>query len=155
MNASWEGRTKMYRHLKVAAIALLALVFIIPMASARPRVFFGSGFGPAYYGPSWYGPAWYGPSWYGYGYGPGWDAPGYGYRQRIPTTGSVKFETKLKNAAVSVSPRGGHSREVARRQTMGHSSGGTCVTLPAWPAGPRESSPCVGECVGRFPRMDR
>src|ERR1700676_1487339 len=87
----WEGRKAMSRYLKLSIIALLALVCIVPVASARPRVFVGGYFGPAYYGPAWYGPGW---GWYGAPYG-------YGYAT-APTTGSVKFETKMKEAAVYV-----------------------------------------------------
>src|ERR1700680_4961882 len=83
----------MSRYLKLSIIALLALVCIVPVASAHPRVFVGGYFGPAYYGPAWYGPGW----------GPGWYAPyaPYGYVS-APATGSVKFETKMKDAAVYV-----------------------------------------------------
>ena len=50
----------MSRYLKISAIALLALVCIVPVASARPRVFVGGYFGPGFYGPGWYGAGWYG-----------------------------------------------------------------------------------------------
>jgi hypothetical protein len=53
---------------------------------ARPRIFIGGYFGPTFYGPAWYGPGWVAP----YGYVSG------------PVTGSVKFETKFKDAAVYV-----------------------------------------------------
>ena len=100
----------MYRYLKLSMIALLALVCIVPAASARPRVFVGGYFGPAYYGPAWYGPGWYGPGWGGYG------APyGYGYAT-APTTGSVKFETKIKDAAVYVD--GGYAGTVGELKTF-------------------------------------
>jgi ABC-type glycerol-3-phosphate transport system substrate-binding protein len=79
----------MSRYLKFSLVALLALVCIVPVASARPGVVFRG-----YYGPGWYGPAWYG--WYG----PGWYAP-YGY-ERGPVTGGVKFDTKMKDASVYV-----------------------------------------------------
>jgi hypothetical protein len=99
----------MYRYLKLSMIALLALVCIVPVASARPRVFAGGYFGPAYSGPAWYGPAWYGPGW-------GWGAPyGYGYAT-APTTGSVKFETKMKEAAVYVD--GGYAGTVGELKTF-------------------------------------
>jgi hypothetical protein len=90
----------MSRYLKFSVIALLALICIVPAASARPRVFVGGYFGPGFYGPAYYGPAWYGPGWgwgapYGYGYG-------YGY-ERGPATGGVKFDTKKdKDANVYV-----------------------------------------------------
>jgi hypothetical protein len=81
----------MSRYLKISAIALLALVCIVPVASARPRVFVGGYFGPGFYGPAWYGAGWYGP---------GWVAP-YGYVGG-PATGSVKIDTKMKDASVYV-----------------------------------------------------
>ena len=69
----------MSRLLKISAIALLALVTIVPVASARPFVVVGGGFyGPVWYGPGWYAPGWYGPGYY-YGYAP------------APATGSVKI----------------------------------------------------------------
>jgi hypothetical protein len=84
----------MSRYLKVFMIALLALVCIVPVASARPFVFVGGGgyFGPAYYGPGWdwYGPGWIGPYGYGYGY------------ERGPVAGKVKIDTKMKDAGVYV-----------------------------------------------------
>ena len=43
-------------------MALLALVCIVPIASANPRVIVGGYFGPAYYGPGWYGPGWVAPT---------------------------------------------------------------------------------------------
>jgi hypothetical protein len=78
----------MSRYLKLSMLALLALVCIVPVASARPFVVVGGGF----YGPGFY----YGPGWYG----PGWVAP-YGY-VRGPVTGSVKIDTKMKDASVYV-----------------------------------------------------
>jgi hypothetical protein len=101
----------MKRYLKLSAIALLALVCIAPVASARPRVFVGGYFGPAFYGPAWYGPGWY-------GYGPGWGwGPGYGYGyNNVPTTGSVKLETKMKDAAVYVD--GGYAGTVGELKTF-------------------------------------
>src|SRR5258707_13886672 len=77
----------MSRYLKLSMLALLAIVCIVPVASARPFVVVGGYYGPGYY----YGPAWYGP---------GWGAP-YGY-YRGPVTGGVKFVTKMKNASVFV-----------------------------------------------------
>jgi hypothetical protein len=101
-----EKETTMTRYLKFAMLALLALVCIVPVASARPRVFVGGYFGPGYYGPAWYGPSWYGPGWYG-AYGP------YGY---VPNTGSVKFETKMKDASVYVD--GGYAGTVGELKTF-------------------------------------
>jgi len=81
----------MSRYLKVSMIALLALVFIVPVVSARPFVVVGGGFyGPGFYGPGWgwYGPGYYGP--YGYAY------------ERAPISGGVKVDTKMKDAGVYV-----------------------------------------------------
>lgn len=84
----------MNRFAKVLMTGVLAAAAFAPIASARPPVvvirggFYG---GPAFYGPAfgWYGPAWYGP----YGY--------YGYVS-APNSGSVKIDTKDKNASVFV-----------------------------------------------------
>ncbi len=98
----------MSRYLKLSLIALLAVFCIVPVASARPRVFVGGYFGPGFYGPSWYG--WYGPGWYapfGYGY--------YGY-ERGPVTGSIKFDTKAKDATVYVD--GGYAGTVKEVGTL-------------------------------------
>jgi hypothetical protein len=81
-------------------IALLALVCIVPVASAHPRVIVGGYFGPAYYGPAWYGPGWYEP---------------YGY-VRGPVTGGVKFETNMKDASVYVD--GGYAGTVGKLKTF-------------------------------------
>jgi PEGA domain-containing protein len=90
----------MSRYLKLFMIALLAVVCIAPVASARPFVVVGGYYGPAYYGPAWYGP--------------GWGAP-YGY-VRGPVTGSVKFDTKMKDAAVYVD--GGYAGTVEKLKTF-------------------------------------
>src|ERR1700693_5971209 len=96
----------MTRYLKLSMIALLALVCIVPVASARPRVVVGGYFGPAYFGPAWYGPGlgWYGPAYGRYGY------------VHAPVTGSVKFETKMKDAAVYVD--GGYAGTVGELKTF-------------------------------------
>ena len=94
----------MSRYLKLSMIALLALVCIVPAASARPRVFVGGYFGPGYYGPAWYGPGW------------GWYGPGpYAY-ERAPITGSVKIDTKMKDAGVYVD--GGFAGTVDQLKTF-------------------------------------
>jgi hypothetical protein len=90
----------MSRYLKLSMIALLAVVCITPVASARPFVVVGGYYGPAYYGPAWYGPGWVTP---------------YGY-VRGPVTGSVKFDTKMKDAAVYVD--GGYAGTVGRLKTF-------------------------------------
>jgi hypothetical protein len=98
----------MSRILKISAIALLALVCIVPVASARPFVvggFYGPGF---YYGPAFYGPGWYAPYGY-YGYRP------YGYVSASPT-GSLKFDTKMKDASVYVD--GGYAGTVGQLGTF-------------------------------------
>src|SRR4030088_1292250 len=87
----------MSRYLKFSMIALLAVVSIAPVASARPFVVVGGYYGPGYY----YGPAWYGP---------GWGMP-YGY-YRGPVTGGVKFDTKMKDASVYVD--GGYAGTVGQ-----------------------------------------
>jgi hypothetical protein len=91
----------MSRYLKLSIIALLALVCIVPVASAHPRVIVGGYFGPAYYGPAWYGPGWYEP---------------YGYYNRGPVTGGVKFETNMKDASVYVD--GGYAGTVGKLKTF-------------------------------------
>ena len=87
----------MNRFLKLPLIALLALLVIVPVASARPRIFIGGGFGPGWYGPGFYG--WYNPYWYGPGY---WGPDGY-YGEPASKTGSIKFDNKAaKDALVYV-----------------------------------------------------
>jgi len=95
----------MSRLLKISLVAILGLVTFVPLASARPRVFVGGYFGPGYYGPAYYGPAWYGPLWVG----------SYG-GQRGPAVGSVKFETKMKDASVYVD--GGYAGTVGELKTF-------------------------------------
>ena len=74
---------------KFLLVTAAAMMLLPSLASAR--VFFGVGprFGYGYGG-------------YGYGYGPYWGGPYYGGIYRAPTTGSVKFDTPDKNAAVYV-----------------------------------------------------
>lgn len=79
----------MKRYWKYSAIVLLALAIFVPAASARPRVFIGGYFGPGFYGPAYYG--WYGPAYVG----PYAEVP-------VPNVGKVKFDTKMKDAAVYV-----------------------------------------------------
>jgi hypothetical protein len=97
----------MKRIIQFSLIAVLAALCIAPVASARPRVFIGGYFGPGFYGPAYYGP-WYGPGW-------GWGGP-YGYYEGAPTTGSVKIDTKDKNAEVYVD--GGYAGTVAEPKTF-------------------------------------
>src|ERR1700722_5254097 len=87
----------MARITKVFIIGFLTLVAFAPLASARPPfVVVGGGF----YGPAFYGPAWYGSGPYGYYYAP------------VPRTGSVKIESKMKDASVYVD--GGFAGTVAQ-----------------------------------------
>jgi hypothetical protein len=104
----------MTRYLKLSATALtvlLAFAIFAPVASAhRPNVVVRGQYGPAFYGRAWYGPGWYDPFWYG----PGWYGP-YAYVP-APTTGSVKIETKMKDAAVYVD--GGYAGTVGKLKTF-------------------------------------
>ncbi len=104
----------MTRYLKLSVTALtvlLAFAIFVPVASAhRPNVVFRGYYGPGFYGRAWYGPAWYGPAWYG----PAWYGP-YGYVP-APTTGSVKIDTKMKDAAVYVD--GGYAGTVGKLKTF-------------------------------------
>jgi hypothetical protein len=98
----------MNRYTKIILTSLLALVFIVPAASARPRVIVG--FGGGFYGPGFYGPAWYGP--YGY-YGPYAYGP---YYNVVPNSGQVKFENTPKDAIVYVD--GGYAGTVGNLKTF-------------------------------------
>ena len=99
----------MSRYLKLSMVAILALVCIVPAASARPPFYVRGYFGPAYYGPAYYG--WYGPGW-GAPYGP------YGYYGYVggPAMGSVKIDTKMKDASVYVD--GGYVGTVGQLKTF-------------------------------------
>jgi len=94
-------------------------MFVVPVASARPRVFIGGGFyGPGFYGPGWWGPGFYGPAWYGpYGayYAPGSD------------TGKLKFDTKAKDAMVYVD--GGYAGTVGNLKSFSLKAGQHDVEL--------------------------
>ena len=83
----------MFRYLKLSAIALLSLFFLVPAASAHFRGGFVGGYGPGWgwYGPGW---GWYGPYGWGWGYG-------YGYAP-VPNSGQVKIENVAKDALVYV-----------------------------------------------------
>lgn len=108
----------MTRYLKLLATALtvlLAFAIFGPVASARPVVVVRGHYGPAFYGRGWYGPGWYDPFWYG----PGWYGP-YAYVP-APTVGSVKIETKMKDAAVYVD--GGYAGTVGNLKTFTLSPG--------------------------------
>jgi hypothetical protein len=115
-----SNRTKI---LRTAVLGTLMGAFAFaPMASARGgRVMVRGGF----YGPGWYGPAygWYGPGyvWGPYGYG-------YAYAPR-PTEGSVKFDTKAKDAAVYVD--GGYAGTVGQLKTFHLKPGSHQIELRA------------------------
>jgi hypothetical protein len=88
---------------KILLSAALGIVMIAPMASAHGGVvLLGGGF----YGPGWYG--WYGP-------GAGWGPYGYGYAA-VPNAGSVKLDTKMKDASVYVD--GGYAGTVGQLKTF-------------------------------------
>jgi len=90
----------MKRYWKYSAMALLALAVMVPAASAHTRVFVGGYFGPAFYGPAYYG--WYGPV--------------YAYPAPTPNVGKIKFDTKMKDAAVFVD--GGYAGTVRELGTF-------------------------------------
>jgi len=90
---------------KLPLIALLALLVIVPIASARPRILIGGSFG--FYG-------WYNPYWYGPGY---WGPDGYYYGGPAQKTGSIKFDNKAaKDAMVYVD--GGYAGKVKDLKTF-------------------------------------
>jgi hypothetical protein len=86
----------MLRFWRVSASALLALLSISPVASARGHIIAGGGYVGGFYRPGWYSPGWYGGGWYGphwgsrYGYGP--------YRE----SGNVKIVTETKGDPIYV-----------------------------------------------------
>ena len=90
-------------YLKLAGVAVLAIMMFAPGASAQRFGFRGGFGGRGFYGPSvWVGGPgfYYGPGWgYGY-YGAGYYEP-YGYVAG-PTAGKVKFDTKVKDAQIYV-----------------------------------------------------
>lgn len=88
---------------KILLSAALGIVMIAPMASARGGVVVVRG---GFYGPGWYG--WYGP-------GPVWGPYGYAYAP-VSNEGSVKVDTKMKDAAVYVD--GGYAGTVGQLKTF-------------------------------------
>jgi hypothetical protein len=96
----------MKRLLKLAPLALLAILAMVPAASAQHGgVFFRGGFGGGFRG-GYYG-GFYAPGYFGF-YGPGpwvwgyWGSPyGLAYGPRA-NSGDVKIETKMKDASVYV-----------------------------------------------------
>jgi len=97
----------MARFLKLSGIALLALFFLVPAASAqRGAVFVGHG---GYYGGGW---GWYGPGW-GWGWGGYYPYYGYGYGyESLPHYGDVKITGAGKDAMVYVD--GGYAGTVGQ-----------------------------------------
>lgn len=93
----------MTRYWKYSAMVLLALAIVVPVASARPRIFIGGYYGGPFYGPAYYG--WYGPGYY---------AP-YAV-EPAPYAGKVKFETKMKDASVYVD--GGYAGTIRQQGTF-------------------------------------
>src|SRR5579864_9190039 len=93
----------MTRYWKSSAMVLLALAILVPVASAHPRVFIGGYFGPGFYGPAYYD--WYGPAYFA----PYSEAP-------TPNVGTVKFDTKIKDASVYVD--GGYAGTVRQLGTF-------------------------------------
>lgn len=93
----------MTRYWKYSAMVLLALAIVVPVASARPRIFIGGYYGGPFYGPAYYG--WYGPGYY---------AP-YAV-EPAPYAGKVKFETKMKDASVYVD--GGYAGTIRQLGTF-------------------------------------
>jgi len=92
----------MSRFTKIFITGFLGLVALAPLASARPPfVVFRGYYGPAFYGPVWYGPGWIGP---------------YGYYTPGPSAGSVKIDSKMKDAAVYVD--GGYAGTVEQLKTF-------------------------------------
>lgn len=91
----------MTRYWKYSAMLLLAMAIVVPAASARPG--FVIGFGGPFYGPAYYG-GWYGPAYVPYRVVPG------------PYAGSVKFDTKMKDAGVFVD--GGYAGTVKQLGTF-------------------------------------
>lgn len=93
----------MSRSAKLLIAGILACASIAPIASAR-TMFVGRGgfYGSTHYGPAWYG--WYAPAWTPYGY------------SYTPNAGSVKIDTKAKDASVYVD--GGYAGTVGRLKTF-------------------------------------
>ena len=86
---------------RLMMLCIAAAMMMAPLAAfARPgRVFVTPAFGGGYYSPFW------GPYPYGYGY--------YGY---APTTGAVKFDTKVKDAEVYID--GAYAGTIGKLKTM-------------------------------------
>ena len=86
---------------KLMMICITAAVMLAPLAAyARP--------GRIYVAPS-FGWAWYSPYWGGYPYP-------YGDYYYAPTTGAVKFDTKVKDAEVYID--GAYAGTVGKLKTM-------------------------------------
>ncbi len=86
----------MFRTVKAAGIALLALLILVPAASAQRRGGFSGRFGfgrPVVAYPYGYNAWWPGWGW-------GWDF--YYAPEQVPSTGNVKIVSSLKSASVYV-----------------------------------------------------
>jgi hypothetical protein len=103
----------MTRYLKAAAITILALLTLVPVASAQRRVVVLRG---GFYGPGW---GWYSP----YPYW-GWGPP-YGYP--VPDTGTVKLISPMKNESVYVD--GGYAGKADKLKKFSLSPGTHNVEL--------------------------
>ena len=86
---------------KLIMICITTAVMLAPLAAyARPgRIYVAPGFG-------W---GWYSPYWGGYPYP-------YGYYNYAPTTGAVKFDTKVKDAEVYID--GAYAGTVGKLKTI-------------------------------------
>jgi hypothetical protein len=120
----------MSRFLKLSAIALLVLFFLVPGASAqRVGVFVGHG---GYYGGGW---GWWGPGWaWGWGgyypyYWGGYPyyGYGYGYGYNVPRYGDVKITGAGKDAMVYVD--GGYAGRVAQLKKFHLATGSHDIEL--------------------------
>ena len=90
----------MFKRFAVAVSLLAVLACLTPAASARVFVRGFVGVGPAFYGPVWAGPGWWYPGAYAV----------------APATGSVKFDTKLKDPAVYID--GGYAGTIGQLKTF-------------------------------------
>ena len=88
---------------RLMMLCIAAAMMMAPLAAfaRRGRVFVAPAFGWGYYSPYWGS--------YPYGYG-------YGYYGYAPTTGAVKFDTKVKDAEVYID--GAYAGTVGKLKTM-------------------------------------
>ena len=90
----------MFKRFAVATSLLAVLACFTPAASARVFVRGVVRIGPAFYGPVWAGPGWWYPGPYAV----------------APATGSVKFQTNLKDPAVYIN--GGYAGTIGQLKTF-------------------------------------